>query len=289
MPTRVISAAGTRAARGLRLVVVLLAACLLGALPMRPAAAWGHLGHRVIVELATRRLDATTQQRITELLALDGKSELHDVANWADDVREGEAFRWTVPLHYINFHRGQCVLDEDAFCADGMCVSGAVRRFAGQLDDPAGTPAQRLEALSFLIHFVADAHQPLHAGWFDDKGGNTYQVRWQGKGSNLHSIWDYDLLQLRGLKQTEYVALLEQQPLPQPGSLDPSDWVVESCAVVAEGWIYPPRRRLTEAYMQQALGVAEQRMRLAAARLAALLQRHFSATAALAAPADGTP
>jgi hypothetical protein len=283
MSARVTAGRSSQAARTVRLFALLVAACLLVVLPTRPAAAWGYLGHRVIAELATRQLDAPTRERIAELLALDGKSDLHEVANWADDVREGEVFRWTVPLHYINFHRDQCVLDEAAFCADGMCVSAAVRRFAGQLDDPGSSPGQRLEALSFLIHFVADAHQPLHAGWFEDKGGNTFQVRWQGKGSNLHSIWDYDLLQMRGLKQTEYVELLATEPLPQPGSLDPSRWVVESCQVVAEGWIYPPRRRLTEDYMQRALGVAEQRMRLAAARLAALLQRHF-ATPALSMP-----
>lgn len=263
------------------------AALLLALLVAGPASAWGNLGHRVIADLAERQLDPPTRERIAELLALEGKSRLHEVANWADDMREGEPFRWTVPLHYINFHRGRCVLDEEAFCADGMCVSGAVRRFAGQLDAPGSSPGQRLEALSFLIHFVADAHQPLHAGWYEDKGGNTHQVRWQGKGTNLHSIWDYDLLQLRGLKQEAYVELLAAEPLPQPGSLDPSDWVVESCKVVAEGWVYPPRRRLGEAYMQQALGVAEPRLRLAAARLATLLQRHFAASSPGAAT-DGT-
>lgn len=43
------------------------------------------------------------------------------------------------------------------------------------------------------MHFVADVHQPLHTGYADDKGGNTYQLQAFGKGAKERSPGGADL------------------------------------------------------------------------------------------------
>lgn len=53
---------------------------------------------------------------------------------------------------------------------------------------------QRLNALKYLVHFVADVHQPLQAGYQDDCGGNQYQLQAFMRGSNLHAVWDSGLI-----------------------------------------------------------------------------------------------
>ena len=41
---------------------------------------------------------------------------------------------------------------------------------------------RRLAALKYLVHLVADVRQPLHAGYRDDRGDNTYQVQALSRG-----------------------------------------------------------------------------------------------------------
>ena len=47
-------------------------------------------------------------------------------------------------------------------------------------------------ALAFLVHFVGDLHQPMHAGDHGDLGGNKVAANYGmiGGRTNLHSIWD---------------------------------------------------------------------------------------------------
>src|SRR5690606_8224127 len=132
--------------------------------------------------------------------------------------------------------------------------------------------ARRAEALKFLIHFVGDLHQPLHCGYGDDKGGNTYQVNVAGEGSNLHRVWDYSVLASSGRDRAGHLAALSATAPPDPGPFDPVRWAEESCRVVASDGFYPRRRRLDTAYFERYRPIAETRMRLAAARLAALLE-----------------
>ena len=54
-----------------------------------------------------------------------------------------------------------------------------------------------------LIHLVGDLHQPLHIGRAEDRGGNDIQVQWFGRGSNLHRVWDSNLIDDYGMSYTE--------------------------------------------------------------------------------------
>ena len=53
---------------------------------------------------------------------------------------------------------------------------------------------KRMTALKYVVHFVADIHQPLHAGYAEDRGGNQYQLQAFMRGSNLHALWDVGLI-----------------------------------------------------------------------------------------------
>jgi hypothetical protein len=241
-----------------------------------PAAAWSVFGHELIAELAERQL--SDQARAGALAMLAGEADhLADVAGWADPLRDEPAYAWATPLHYVNFPRGECHFDAIRDCPAGACVVGAVQRFQSDLADASLPAARRAEALKFLIHFVGDLHQPLHCGYGDDKGGNTYQVNLAGDGSNLHRIWDYSMLASSGRDRAGHLAALSAQPLPAAGAFDPAGWAEESCRIVASEGFYPRRRRLEDAYFERFRPIAEQRMRLAAARLAALLERQFGA------------
>lgn len=271
---------------------VLLATALLGAAPA--ALAWGPLGHRIVADLAAPRLTPVARAEVDRLLASEHAASLADVANWADRLRDDPApdmavlAKETAPLHYVNMH-GSCTYKPAQDCPDGQCVVHAINHYAQILGDRRLPTALRAQALNFVVHFVGDAQQPLHAGYKDDKGGNEVQVQFEGKGSNLHRVWDSGLLSTRHLDAVAYAARLEREgPLMLPNPIAPFDnppaqWVEQSCRIVMDDGVYPSGHRIGAAYVERMRPIAERQLRLGGARLAALLNRVLSPSPAASA------
>ena len=264
-----------------------LVACLVACLALVPVAnAWGPLGHSVVAALAQRQLSPAAEAEVERLLAPDHTKSLAEVANWADQIQDDPAraalWQQTRPDHYINFHDADCHYVPARDCRDGRCVVAALQHYVAVLGNRSQPDAARREALKFVVHFVGDIHQPLHAGYRDDRGGNTYQVQFEGKGSNLHRVWDSGMLDSRGLDWQRYAQMLEMQaPLALPAPIAPLDnpyaqWAEESCRFTAEPGFYPSGHRITPAYVQAELPLADQRLRQAGRRLAEVLNRSLA-------------
>lgn len=240
------------------------------------AFAWSADGHRIVGHLADAELTPAARAQVARLLAGEPDTTLAGVAPWADRLREEDPVRGkaTAPWHYVNF-KGRCTFDP-ANCKGGDCVVGAINRNFLILSDTRKPLAERRDALKFLVHFVGDVHQPLHASPRDDRGGNQDQVNWQGKGTNLHSIWDGTLLKTRGLAPAAYAEVLRKgAPLgddPSARSDRPAVlWAEASCRMVDSGQLDPRRRVLDQAYFDAQRPLAEQQLRLAGHRLAMML------------------
>lgn len=152
--------------------------------------AWGAEGHRLIADLAETRLTGATRSEVNRLLALEPGATLVSISTWADEFRTPITSSW----HYVNLPReGGCHYDASQSCIQGNCVVGAIER---QVNVLASTQPdeERLTAMKYLTHLVADVHQPLHAGFADDRGGNKYQMQAFGQGTNLHAVWDSGLI-----------------------------------------------------------------------------------------------
>jgi len=265
-----------------------------GLLAAGAAQAWGGHGHRVVARLAQARLLPEAQAQVAWLLKGEAEPTLAGVADWADDLREaGEPLgRATERWHFVNLPKGHCTYVAARDCPDGQCVVAAIDRQFDRLSDATRPRAERAEALKFLVHLVADAHQPLHAGHRDDRGGNTVQLRWQDKGTNLHAVWDRLLPAHRGLAPCEHAAyILAHAPTHAAieGRQPAAAWVGESCALVESEGFYPGERTLPAAYLGEQLDVAEGRLRQAGERLADMLNRALAHPAATAAVETTTP
>jgi hypothetical protein len=261
-----------------RRAATVLLACLLVA----PVQAWGPLGHSVVAELAQRHLSPAAEAEVERLLASEHTRSLADIANWADQIQDDPAqdalWKQTRGQHYINFRGGSdCDYVPPRDCRDGRCVVSALQYYVGVLGDRSQSDSARREALKFVVHFVGDVHQPLHAGYRDDKGGNTYQVQFDGKGSNLHKVWDSGMLRTRGLEWQAYAQQLDSPvPVAMPAPVAPLDnpyaqWAEESCRITAEAGFYPDGHDINPAYVRAELPVAEQRLREGGRRLAEVL------------------
>jgi hypothetical protein len=244
-----------------------------------PAHAWGPAGHRIVARLAERELAPATRTALAPLLAAAHANSLPDVATWADELRDerGQRRLWhaTSALHFVNFAAPDCRYVAPRDCRDGRCVVAAIERYARVLGDRSQSRDERAEALRFVVHFVADVHQPLHAGYRSDRGGNRHQVRLDGRGTNLHAVWDTPVLASRGLGWRAYADELARAPLPHAGGT-PAQWAEESCRATRDDAIYPPGHAVDDGYLARMRPLAERRVRLAAARLAALLEHAFA-------------
>jgi len=250
------------------------AAWLLVLLLAGPAAAWGPDGHRLVAELAEARLAPAARVQLRRLLALEPGATLVSVSTWADEVRDPATASW----HYLNFKRAAgCAYDADQQCVAGNCVVAALARQTSLLASAAAA-VDRLQALKFVVHLAADVHQPLHAGFADDRGGNLWQLQAFGRGSNLHGLWDSGLIgNLSGGLPALRLAALQAAPAADDrGRLDDvaaaaAHWAEESCRVVATDGFYPAGHELPEAYAARWQPVLTQRLAQAGRRLAQLL------------------
>jgi hypothetical protein len=281
--------------RRLTPVLLLIAAVLLLALAA-PVAAWSALGHKLVGALAQRHLTPAAQREVDRLLAGEADPTLAGVATWADTMRDREPgrFKATSPWHYVKFADNACQA-ATVDCPDGQCVVGAIQAQLAILADRAQPLPARRDALKFVVHFVGDVHQPLHAGHRPDKGGNAYQVSLATHlepeayarrhyadgvmGTNLHSVWDYYVLGEAGLGLDEYAAKLDRQPWSPRGEVGaPADWAAESCRLSDAPGFYPTKdgndvHKLDGRYLDAQRALAERRVREAGHRLAAVLNQ----------------
>ena len=150
-----------------------------------PAMAWGKTGHRLIARLAEAQLTPQAQRQVQALLAGEDATDLASIASWADDLRkhDPQLGKRSASWHYVNLADHECNYEFARDCPGGNCLVEAIRQQTGILADTSKPHDERVQALKFVVHFVGDAHQPLHSGFAYDRGGNDFQVNFRGKGS----------------------------------------------------------------------------------------------------------
>lgn len=246
--------------RGLLLLVL----CALGS----QAFAWGLQGHQVIANVAWQALTPKSRDEVSQLLATEPGQTLESIATWADEHRSPATSSW----HYVNFPRNSCKFEPERDCAGGQCVVGAIEKNLSVLASNADDKA-RLKALKYLVHLVGDIHQPLHAGYKDDRGGNTYSLRAFMRQSNLHSVWDSGLIAQLDLDNQALTRILQRSVAPKEvREISVVGMAEESCRLVASPGFYP-EEKVTQEYVQRFMPLLQQRLSTAGYRLAAVINR----------------
>ena len=157
-----------------------------------PVDAWGRVGHAVIAARAEHGLVPQRKGELAQLLDALGVRSLADIASWADD-RANPANRALARAHFVNM-ADDCRYVKQRDCPNGKCLVEELKRQIAILSDVHMDVLQRANALTWVVHLVGDAFQPLHAGSQQDRGGNMYQIRLGGHGTNLHAYWDSGLI-----------------------------------------------------------------------------------------------
>ena len=193
--------------------------------------AWGEVGHHLVVRLAIRRLETTAPSVRGQINGILNGEKLLRATMWPDGARFVAPYLETYNNHFVDipFSRINYIDSKDCEFVQGDragdCVIHALDRYSAVLLAPGQSPKARRDALAFILHFVGDMHQPMHAiKRDDDKGGNSrklcvlidsaeecYDDEDQREKKNLHAAWDKYIIEFTGLSENEYFDELSQR------------------------------------------------------------------------------
>ena len=231
---------------------------------------WSKTGHRVVGEVAQKHLTRKAWRTISDLL--EGET-LAEVSNYGDAIKSDRAYDKFSPWHYVNFPADKAYTDVTP-SPEGDVVQG-IEKCIAILKDPQTSRKDQVFYLKMLIHLVGDLHQPLHVGRAADRGGNDIQVQWFGRGSNLHRVWDSNLIDDYGMSYTELARSLprwsrEKIRQIQQGSV--YDWVEEIQEVTNQVYAsVEVGEKLSYRYRYDWWDTVEEQLLIGGVRLAAVL------------------
>lgn len=234
--------------------------------------AWGREGHAVIADVAQHYLDKTASEKVHQLLAVMHANSMAEVASFADEYRHSHP--GTGPWHYVDIplQANNYVPSRD--CPNKNCVIDIIYHFKHILNNKTLDDSTRAYALAFLIHFVGDLHQPLHASNNNDKGGNEVEVSFLGHSTNLHRVWDTNIIEHEDSSATNLAdKLLGRHKHASIRKIEKGtivEWALQAhkeAQKVAYGML-PKNKKLGKAYIKSAQPVVNKQLYRAGVRLA---------------------
>jgi len=208
---------------------IIIPVLLLAALNLpQQAGAWGLLGHRVVAQIAETYLTKTAKKEIQKIL---GNETMAMSANWPDFIKSDSTMKMYDPWHYVNLESGLSADSVHRYLqtASAPNIYNRINVLVAELKRGNLSQDQKAFDLKFLIHLIGDLHQPMHVGQLSDRGGNSIKLKWFGNSTNLHRIWDEDLISFQDLSYTEYAHAINFTTRQQREALQ---------AIPLEDWVY---------------------------------------------------
>ena len=249
------------------------AACLVMALH---SWGWGQKGHDVTANIAERHLTPATAAAVDSIF--QGKSLVY-WANWLDNASHTPAYAYSKTWHYLNVDADQ-TYETMPKNPQGDVVD-AIRYNIGVLGDTTNNdPAAKALALKMLVHCVGDMHQPLHMGRKTDLGGNRVKVKYFGRDTNLHSIWDTGIIEsAHKWTYSEWVEQIDTNPRAENRKMaegTPESWGEETYGICRTIYASTPvGSKLSYDYVGEWTGTVEVQLLRGGLRLAAVLNDIF--------------
>lgn len=255
--------------------IVILLSLLIGFNTALAFPSWGKTGHRAVGAIAQKHLSRKALKKVTKLL--NGQS-LAYVSIYADEIRSNPKYNDFAPWHYVNFDSGK-KYGETPVNPKGDLIQG-IKSCILKIRDTNTSKEDKQFYLKFLVHLIGDLHQPLHTGNAEDKGGNTIKVDWFKEHSNLHRVWDSNMINSYKMSYSELSKNTKQKTTADITKIKSGtllDWVHESKALATK--VYASATlddKLSYTYMYHNFPIAEKQLQKAGIRLAHVLKLTFS-------------
>ena len=231
---------------------------------------WGKTGHRVVGDIAQKHLNDLAKLQLRKIL---GHEKLPESSVWPDRIKSDPKLRKTYNhWHYLKAKKGMEIANRKT--QKNGDILTAIDHFSKILKNSKESHKNRLEAVRFLTHLVGDLHQPLHTGYAEDRGGNSIKLKWFGKDTTLHNIWDENLIDLEELSYTEYSSKINRASkklIKKWQATKPVVWAQESRDYLSKVYVYKQKKYWEYDYSYKHLNFLNERLLKAGIRLAGLL------------------
>lgn len=235
------------------------------------ASAWSQKGHDVTAYIAEQHLTERTRAAVDSIL--DGKSMVY-WANWLDNASHTNDYAYTKTWHYRNIDPMETY--ESMPRNEKGDVTTAIASQISLLRDSVLTPEQSALAMKILVHCMGDLHQPMHMGRLEDLGGNKVKLKFFNTDTNLHHIWDSNLVEAgHKWSYTEWQQQIDRATPEQIAEItagDPETWGKETYNIARQVYIYfQPGAKVSYNHIARWTPVIEQQLLRGGLRLAAVL------------------
>lgn len=230
---------------------------------------WGQIGHYVTGQIAENHI---TEKTTAEIERVIGKETIASATVWMDDIRSDDSYDYTNTWHWVTIPNGM-TYEQTEKNPEGDII-WALEKSIAELKEGGLSEKEEYDRLKMVMHMVGDIHQPLHVGTGEDLGGNRVQVQWMGNNSNLHRVWDSDMINSRQMSYTEIAmnldVILEEQ-VREWQSASVRDWANESVSYRDDVYNLPDNNRIGYEYRFQNYDIVQKRLVQAGVRLAGVL------------------
>ena len=236
------------------------------------ASAWGPTGHRATGLVAEKYLNKKAKKELERIL---GGQSLAMASTWMDEIRSDTTWNFTADWHWVTIQDGQSY-DQSEKNPNGDLIQ-TIEKIIAALKSKKLSVNEEVQQLKMLIHLIGDIHQPLHVGGGNDRGGNDVRLTWFRTDSNLHRIWDSDMIDDSRLSFTELAESLEKPDATKLATLQKAtvrDWATESMSLrklvynIGDG-------KLGYVYSYNNFNTVRERLMLAGVRLAGVLNEIY--------------
>ncbi len=148
--------------------------------------AWSKEGHHIVCAVTRQYLSDKAMDSVRHYL---GDLSLEEASTWMDEARRQPGLAYLNSWHYINIEKDQTYVEDKK-----PNLINRLQLAIYNLKNKLGDYQTKQFNLKVLIHLIGDLHQPLHVGYGSDRGGNDVKVNFLGKETNLHKLWDEDLI-----------------------------------------------------------------------------------------------
>lgn len=243
--------------------------------------AWGMEGHRVAGQIASTYLTPKARQGVEAIL---GHTSIAIASNWADFIKSDPNYSYLSPWHYVDLDKNFSYPELQEYLKTDQNVDAYTKLtfMIGELKKKNLSKENKLLYLRMVIHIVEDLHQPMHVAHTADKGGNDIKLQWGNNPNptNLHSIWDTQLIESQELSYTEYAAAINfttpaQRVEWQKAPI--SEWIYESSQLANKIYagVKPDEQIRTYQYIFNNIDTVNQQLLKAGVRLAGVLNQIF--------------
>lgn len=234
---------------------------------------WGQIGHYVTGEIAERHLTEEAREKVNSIL---GDMTMARATVWMDDIRSDSRYDYTETWHWTTIPNG--LTYEEAEQEESGDIIWALETLIEELKSGRLSETEEREKLMLVIHMIGDIHQPMHVGTGDDRGGNDVRLQWMGENSNLHRVWDSDIINSLQMSYSELARELDTATALQIEEWQNStvrEWAYESMAYRDRIYNLPDNMRLSYPYRYENSDIVFRRLLQAGIRMAGVLNEIY--------------